>query len=70
MDTIYKVLDREMKKFVPTKIRRANEKPIWMNKNILRLIRKKKRGGILEMGVMTMLALRHIETSKKKLKGK
>lgn len=43
MDTIYRVLDREMKRFVPNKTRRANQKPIWMNKNILRLIRKKKR---------------------------
>ena len=32
MDTIYEVLDREMKKFVPNKVRRANQKPIWMNK--------------------------------------
>ena len=43
MDTLYKVLDREMDKFVPKKLRRADQKPIWFNKNILRLIRKKKR---------------------------
>ena len=43
MDTVYRVLDREMEKFVPKKLRRADQKPIWMHKNILRLIRKKKR---------------------------
>ena len=43
MDVIYKVLDRETEKHVPMKLRRTGQKPIWMNKNILRLIRKKKR---------------------------
>ena len=43
MNIFYKTLDREMDKFIPKKLRRADQKPIWMNKNILRLIRKKKR---------------------------
>ena len=43
MDTLYRVLDREMEKFVPKKLRRTDQKPIWMNRNILRLVRKKKR---------------------------
>ena len=43
MDIIYKVLDRETQKHVPMKLRRNGQKPIWMHRNILRLIRKKKR---------------------------
>ena len=43
MDIIYKVLDREMERYVPKKLRRAGQKPIWMNINNLRVIRKKKR---------------------------
>ena len=43
MDVIYKVLDRETEKHVPMMLRRSDQKPIWMHKNILRLIRKKKR---------------------------
>ena len=58
METIYKVLERETEKHVPMKLRR---KPIWMNKNIIRLIRKKKR-----MVLMTMPALKHTEMCKRK----
>ena len=43
MDIFYKVLDRETEKHIPMKLRRASQKPIWMNKNVIRLIRKKKR---------------------------
>ena len=42
MEVIYQVLDRETKKHVPMKLRRSGHKPFWMNRNILRLIRKKK----------------------------
>ena len=30
-------------KYVPTKLRRKHSKPIWMNQNVMRVIRKKKR---------------------------
>ena len=43
MDKFYMVLDREVTKFVPKKLRRKGNKPLWMNKNILRMIRKKRR---------------------------
>ena len=43
MDTVYRVLERETERHVPKKLRRAGQKPIWMDKNILRLVRKKKR---------------------------
>ena len=43
MDKFYMVLDREVKKFVPKKLRRKSSRPMWMNKNILRMIRKKRR---------------------------
>ena len=43
MDVVYKVLESETENHVPMKLRRNAQKPIWMNKNILRLIRKKKR---------------------------
>ena len=43
MEVFYNVLDREIEKHVPMKLRRAGQKPIWMSKNIMRLIRKKKR---------------------------
>ena len=33
----------EVDKFVPKKMRRKGNKPLWMNKNILRMIRKKRR---------------------------
>jgi hypothetical protein len=43
MEKFYTVLDREVEKFVPKKMRRKGNKPLWMNKNILRMIRKKRR---------------------------
>ena len=36
-------MDDETEKHVPKKLRRVGTKPLWMNKNILRLIRKKRR---------------------------
>ena len=43
MDKFYMVLDREVEKFVPKKKRRKGNKPLWMNKKILIMIRKKRR---------------------------
>ena len=43
MEKFYSVLDGEVDKFVPKKMRRKGNKPLWMNKNILRMIRKKRR---------------------------
>ena len=43
MDKFYMVLDREVNKFVQKKLRRKSSKPLWMNKKILRMIRKKRR---------------------------
>ena len=43
MDKFYSILDREVMKFVPKKLRRKSSRPMWMNKNILRMIRKKRR---------------------------
>ena len=43
MDKFYMVLDREVNKFVPKKLRRKSSKPLWMNKKILRMIRRKRR---------------------------
>ena len=43
MDKFYEVLDRVVKECVPTKLRRANNKPLWMSGNIMRMIRRKRR---------------------------
>ena len=43
VDKFYLVLDREVERFVPKKKRRKGNKPLWMNKKILRMIRKKRR---------------------------
>ena len=43
MDKFLTVLDREVKKFVPKNLRRKSIWPMWMNKNILRMMRKKRR---------------------------
>ena len=37
------VLDREVERSVPKKRRRQRYKPVWMNKSLMRMIRKKKR---------------------------
>ena len=36
-------LEKSMDDCIPTKIRRSDDKPLWMNKNIMRQIRKKRR---------------------------
>ena len=38
-----KVIQEETDRCVPLKKRRTSSRPIWMNKNILRIIRKKRR---------------------------
>ena len=38
-----KVIQEETGRCVPLKKRRTSSRPIWMNKNILRIIRKKRR---------------------------
>ena len=43
MEVMYKVLERETERHVPIKLRRSSQKPIWMNRNIIRPIGKKKR---------------------------
>ena len=43
MDIFYDVIMRETENGIPKKLRRASSKPIWMNKNIMRLVRRKKR---------------------------
>ena len=43
MERFYMVLDREVERFVPKKMRRKGSKPLWMSKKILRMIRKKRR---------------------------
>jgi hypothetical protein len=43
MDILYSVIERETERCIPKKLRRTSSKPIWMNKNIMRLIRKKRR---------------------------
>ena len=42
-DIFKEILKEETDRCVPKKKRRINSKPIWMNPNILRLIRKKRR---------------------------
>ena len=34
---------RETERCIPKKIRRKSSRPLWMSKNIIRLIRKKRR---------------------------
>ena len=42
--TVFKTkLHKSMEDCITTKIRRSGDKPLWMNNNILRLIRKKRR---------------------------
>ena len=43
MDRFYEVLDKEVQRFVPKKLRRKGSKPLWMNRNIMRMIRRKRR---------------------------
>ena len=42
-DFIKKRMDEETDKCVPKKLRRVSSRPMWMTKNVMRLIRKKKR---------------------------
>ena len=40
MAEIYQIIENGSKTFVPLRPRRISSKPVWMNRNILRLIRK------------------------------
>ena len=42
-DILKRVIQEETDRCVPLKRRRTSSRPLWMNKNILRLIRKKRR---------------------------
>ena len=43
MDKFYQVVDRITREFVPTKMRRAGSRPLWMTQNIMRMLRRKRR---------------------------
>ena len=43
LELFQEVLDREMEKAVPKKRRRQRFRPVWMNRSVMRLIRKKRR---------------------------
>ena len=43
MDKFYEVLDRVTRECVPTKMRRTSNRPLWMNQNIMRMLRRKRR---------------------------
>jgi hypothetical protein len=43
MDKFYEVLDRVTSECVPTKLRRTGSRPLWMNSNIMRMLRRKRR---------------------------
>ena len=43
MDIFYDVVSKVTEKCVPKKLRRKNNRPMWMNKNIMRLVRRKRR---------------------------
>ena len=43
MDLFYKVIKRETERCIPKKLRRKSSRPMWMTKNIMRLLRKKMR---------------------------
>ena len=42
-DVFKKILNEETERCIPKKQRRVGTKPVWMNNNTLRLIRKKRR---------------------------
>ena len=43
MDIFYQVIQKETDRCIPKKRRRKGNKPLWMNRNIIRLLRKKRR---------------------------
>ena len=43
MSKFYEEVDRITKECVPTKRRRASNKPLWMSGNIMRMLRRKRR---------------------------
>ena len=43
MERLYEVLDKVTREFVPSKHRRTGRRPMWMNANIMRMLRRKRR---------------------------
>ena len=43
LEVFYEVVMRETERCIPKKMRRKSSRPLWMSKNIIRLIRKKRR---------------------------
>ena len=43
LDIFYEVVQRETDRCIPKKLRRRSNRPMWMSKNIMRLLRKKRR---------------------------
>ena len=43
LDLFYEVVQRETDRCIPKKLRRRSNRPMWMSKNIMRLLRKKRR---------------------------
>ena len=43
LDIFYDVVQRETVRCIPKKLRRKSSRPMWMSKNIMRLLRKKRR---------------------------
>ena len=43
LDPFYEVIQRETERCIPKKLRRRSNRPMWMSKNIMRLLRKKRR---------------------------
>ena len=41
MEKFYEVLSTITRECVPTKLRRTRSRPLWMNRNILRMLRRK-----------------------------
>ena len=42
IERFYEVLDIIIKEWVPTRLRRTKNRPLWMYKNILRMLRRKR----------------------------
>ena len=74
MEKFYEVLDRVTRECVPTKLRRTANKPLWMNGNIMRLLRRKRRlwraysgEGYYQQDYQDFLAYQEVQKEIKKL---
>ena len=45
LDLLYEVIERETERCIPKKMRRKSNRPLWMTKTIIRLLRKERRLG-------------------------